>query len=154
MLQVKVYCINRNQPGQYFGLKLAEQGNEQVLPYAPNNWKTERGAVNWAKRHGYEVVTERERTTGAKDFDGFVNHCSDAIRRTLNDSEAGRELTKRLLEMKLAENPRMTAEERANTKSEFMTFLFCEMVQETPDLMHEMAGHVYNELRAKQGAGA
>lgn len=120
-----------------------------------------------AKMDIYQTVTERMRegramkalmehgrTTGEKDFEGFVNHCSDAIRRTLNNSQAGQELTKRLLEMKLAENPNMTAEEWASTKSEFMTFLFCKMVQDTPDLMHEMAGHVYNELRAEQGAGA
>lgn len=100
-----------------------------------------------------KTLMEHGRTTGTKDFDGFVNHCSDAIRRTLNNSEPGQELTKRLLEMKLAENPNITTEEWANIKSKFMTFLFLKMVQDTPDLMHEMAGHVYNELRKEQ-AGA
>ncbi len=43
MMEIKVttYCINKGQPGQYFGLKNAETGD--VLYYAPNNWKTEKG---------------------------------------------------------------------------------------------------------------
>ena len=40
-LRVTTYCINKGQPGQYFGLKNAETG--AVLYYAPNNWKTEKG---------------------------------------------------------------------------------------------------------------
>lgn len=53
-MKVTVYCINKGQPGQYFGLKNAEEGF--VLPYAPNNWKTENGAIRWAMREGLEVV--------------------------------------------------------------------------------------------------
>lgn len=52
-LKVKTYCINAGTSSQYFGLKTVE--DNQVLHYAPNNWKTERGALNWAKKHGYEV---------------------------------------------------------------------------------------------------
>lgn len=54
MLKVKTFCINKGKPGQEYGLKLAEEGNEQVLPYAPR-WKTEKGAKNWAKKRGYEI---------------------------------------------------------------------------------------------------
>lgn len=52
-MKVTTYCINKGQPSQYFGLKNAEEGF--VLPYAPNNWKTEKGALRWAAKHGYEV---------------------------------------------------------------------------------------------------
>lgn len=53
-MKVKTYCINKGQTGQYFGLMSAEEGF--VLPYAPNNWKTEKGAIRWAMREGLEVV--------------------------------------------------------------------------------------------------
>lgn len=52
-MKVTTYCINKGQPAQYFGLK-NEQDN-QVLHYAPNNWKTEKGALRWAEKHGLEV---------------------------------------------------------------------------------------------------
>ena len=52
-MKVKTYVINKGQASQYYGLKNA--GNNQILHYAPNNWKTEKGALNWAKKHGYEV---------------------------------------------------------------------------------------------------
>lgn len=61
-LKVKTYCINKGQPSQYFGLKTVE--DNQVLHYAPNNWKTERGALNWAKRNGYEI-SEGKKVKGA-----------------------------------------------------------------------------------------
>lgn len=59
-LKVKTYCINAGTSSQYFGLKTVE--DNQVLHYAPNNWKTERGALNWAKKNGYEVVGGRSVT--------------------------------------------------------------------------------------------
>ena len=59
-LKVKVYCINAGTSSQYFGLKTVPEN--QVLHYAPNNWKTERGALNWAKKNGYEVVGGRSVT--------------------------------------------------------------------------------------------
>ena len=40
--------------GKYFGLKNAKSGD--VLHYAPNNWKTEKGALNWAKKNGYKIA--------------------------------------------------------------------------------------------------
>ncbi len=57
-LKVKVCCVNKGQKTQYYILKLAEPGNEQVLPYAPNNWKTSTGAATYAEKNGYEVVKE------------------------------------------------------------------------------------------------
>lgn len=53
-LKVKPYVINKGQSGEYYGLKNAE--DNQVLHSAPNNWKSEKGAISWAKKKGYEVV--------------------------------------------------------------------------------------------------
>ena len=63
-LKVKTYCINRGQPAQYYGLKTAKENT--VLHSAPNNWKTERGAYGWAKKHGYEVPKSVEKAPKAK----------------------------------------------------------------------------------------
>ena len=53
-MKVITYCINKETSSQYYGLKNAEEN--QVLYSAPNNWKTEKGALNWAKKHGYEIA--------------------------------------------------------------------------------------------------
>lgn len=82
----------------------------------------------------------------AENFDQFVERVSDAERIFLNSPDR-QALTKQLLEMKLAQNPNMTAEEWAQTKSEFMTFLFAMFVKETPEAMKELGGHVWNALR-------
>ena len=52
-MKVTTYCINNGTSSQYYGLKNAEEN--QVLYSAPNNWKTEKGALNWAKKHGFEI---------------------------------------------------------------------------------------------------
>lgn len=48
-LKVSTYVINAGTSSQHFGLKDRE-GN--VL-HAPNKWKTEKGALNWAKKNGW-----------------------------------------------------------------------------------------------------
>ena len=53
MIKVTTYIINKGQNTQYYGLK--NTNNNKVLHYAPNNWKTEKGALNWAKKNGYDV---------------------------------------------------------------------------------------------------
>lgn len=53
-MKVTTYIINRGQPTQYYGLKNAE--DNQVLYYAPNNWKTEKGAIRWAEKQGLVVA--------------------------------------------------------------------------------------------------
>lgn len=53
-MKVTTYIINKGQPSQYYGLKNVEEN--QVLYYAPNNWKTEKGAKRWAEKHGFEFV--------------------------------------------------------------------------------------------------
>ena len=49
---------------RYYGLKTAKENT--VLHSAPNNWKTERGAYGWAKKHGYEVPKSVEKAPKAK----------------------------------------------------------------------------------------
>jgi len=83
----------------------------------------------------------------AENFDQFIERVSEAERTVLN-SPIGQELTTELLKRKLAQNPNMTQEEWAQTKSEFMTFLFAMFVKETPEAMKELGGHVWNEMQA------
>lgn len=51
-MKVTTYVINAGTKSQYFGL-ISEEGD--VLYGAPNNWKTEAGAIRWAKKHGLEI---------------------------------------------------------------------------------------------------
>ncbi len=53
-MKVTTYVINKGQVTQYYGLRTVE--DNKILHSAPNNWKTEVGALNWALKHGYEVV--------------------------------------------------------------------------------------------------
>ena len=85
----------------------------------------------------------------ANNFDEFVERVSEAERKALN-MPAGQEMTQKLLEMKLAQNPDLTPEEWAQTKSEFMTFLFTVFIKETPEAMQELGSHVWNELRKQE----
>lgn len=48
-LKVSTYVINAGTSSQHFGLK---DGEGNVL-HAPNKWKTEKGALNWAKKNGW-----------------------------------------------------------------------------------------------------
>ena len=82
----------------------------------------------------------------AQNFNEFVETMTKAERKALNTA-AGQELTEKLLQMKLAQNPNMTAEEWAQTKSEFMVFLFSALLKEQPELMKELGGHVWNALQ-------
>ena len=87
----------------------------------------------------------------AKDFNEFVEKANVGIRAALN-SPAGQEITKQLLAAKLAKNPNMTAKEWNEEKSRFMTYIFCRFVQDCPEAMHELARHVYKELRTGKNA--
>lgn len=82
----------------------------------------------------------------AVNFNEFVDKISDAERKALN-LPAGQEMTQKLLEMKLAENPNMTSEEWQQTKSDFMTFLFMIFIKENPEALQELGHHVWHELR-------
>ncbi len=52
-MKVKVYDINTTD-GMRYGLKSASTGD--ILPSGCARWKTERGAVNYARKLGWEVV--------------------------------------------------------------------------------------------------
>lgn len=83
----------------------------------------------------------------AENFKGFVDTASDAIRKMLNETDIGQQLTKDVLDEALRKNPNMTAEEWQDIKSQFMTFLFAKLVSDHPELMEELATHTYNELQ-------
>lgn len=83
----------------------------------------------------------------AQNFKGFVDTASDAIRKMLNETDIGQQLTKDVLDEALRKNPNMTAEEWQDIKSQFMTFLFAKLVSDHPELMEELATHTYNELQ-------
>ena len=63
-MTVKTYCINKGTTNEYYGL--IDASTNHVLYSAPNNWKTEHGALRWAEKHGFEIeksaheITERE----------------------------------------------------------------------------------------------
>lgn len=84
----------------------------------------------------------------ASNFNDFVEKVTEAERTTLN-TPMGQELTQKLLEMKLEQNPGLTPEEWQRTKSEFLTYLFAMFVRETPEAMKELGTHVWNELNAE-----
>ena len=58
----------------------------------------------------------------AKNFKEFTEKAVNAETAALN-SEVGQELVGKLLEMKLAQNPNMTAKEWGKTKQEFMVLI-------------------------------
>ena len=82
----------------------------------------------------------------ANNFNDFVEKITEAERTALNTPE-GQEITKKILEMKLAQDPNMTPEEWQNTKSQFLTFLFVMIVKENPEAMKELGTHVWNEMQ-------
>lgn len=84
----------------------------------------------------------------ANNFNEFIDKVSEAERQVLN-SPAGQELTQKLLEMKLEQNPNMTPEEWKDTKSQFMTFMFAVFVKEVPEAMQELGSHLLHELNAQ-----
>lgn len=81
----------------------------------------------------------------AKDFNDFTEKVVSAEQAALN-SDVGQQLTKQLLQMKLTQNPNMTAEEWSKTKQEFMVFIFHEVLKSKPELIQEMGSHLYDKL--------
>ena len=82
----------------------------------------------------------------ANNFNDFVEKVTEAERTALNTPE-GQEITKKILEMKLAQDPKMTPEEWQNAKSQLLTFLFVMIVKENPEAMKELGTHVWNEMQ-------
>lgn len=82
----------------------------------------------------------------AENFNDFITKILKAERTALN-KPVGQEITQKLLEIKLEQNPNMTPEEWQQTKIDFMTFLFAMFIKENPNTMKELGSHVWNELR-------
>lgn len=53
-MKVRIYVINEGSESQYYGLMNADENT--VLYGAPNNWKSKKGAINWAIKNGLEIV--------------------------------------------------------------------------------------------------
>lgn len=85
----------------------------------------------------------------ANDFNEFVNKISEAERESLN-TPIGQECTEIILNQVLEKNPTLTGEEWKQIKSDFMTWIFCKLLEEYPVFMQECATHVYNELRGDE----
>lgn len=83
----------------------------------------------------------------ASNFTEFTEKAVSALTRALNDTETGQQLMDDLLKQSLKKNPHLTPEEWAKIKQDFLTFCFFAAIKESPEAMHELAGHVYNELR-------
>lgn len=57
-LNVTPFIINKGQPTQIYGLK--DKDDNQVL-YGSPYWKTEKGAKNWAEKHGMNFIPYKEK---------------------------------------------------------------------------------------------
>ena len=53
-VEVTVDVINKYSNSPIYVLKNAKENT--ILHYAPNKWKTEKGAKNWAIKQGYKVI--------------------------------------------------------------------------------------------------
>ena len=51
-MKVKIYCINAGTSAQYYGLMTADDNTPICNAKA---WRTIKGAVNWARKHGFEI---------------------------------------------------------------------------------------------------
>ncbi len=52
-MKVIAKSINKDTPAQFYILVNEEEN--QVLYSAPNNWKSKKGALRWAVKHGFEI---------------------------------------------------------------------------------------------------
>lgn len=85
----------------------------------------------------------------ASNFKEFTDKAVTALAKALTDTEMGQKLMDDLLKQSLEKNPALTPEEWAKIKQDFLTFCFFAAVQESPEAMHELALHVYNELKGE-----
>lgn len=82
----------------------------------------------------------------ARNLDEYLEKAGEAVRTALN-SEAGQELTGRLLEEVTKRNQSLTAEEWEGIKQEFMVYMFREMIRNNKEARDEMALHTWEALR-------
>lgn len=56
-MKVTTYCINKGTNTEHYILMCIDSDGETwVMNYAPNNWKTEKGALRYAEKRGYEIA--------------------------------------------------------------------------------------------------
>lgn len=84
-----------------------------------------------------------------KNMTAFNERAENAIQNVMN-SPLGLEMTERLLEIKLTENPDMTPEEWTEAKRGLALYLFMETVKNDENLMNEYAAHMYHTLRGEE----
>lgn len=78
------------------------------------------------------------------------NECAENAIHNIMNSSLGMEMTERLLEIKLAENPDLTPEEWTEAKRGLALYLFTETLKNEPALMEEYAAHMYHTLRGEE----
>ena len=84
-----------------------------------------------------------------KDMTAF-NECAENAIQNIMNSPLGLEMTERLLQIKLAENPDITPEEWTEAKRGLALYLFMETLKNEPTLMNEYAAHMYRALRGEE----
>ena len=84
-----------------------------------------------------------------KDMTAF-NECAENAIQNIMNSPLGLEMTERLLQIKLAENPDITPEEWTEAKRGLALYLFMETLKNEPALMEEYAAHMYRTLRGEE----
>ena len=56
-MKVYPFCINKGMTTEHYILMCVDSdGEEWVMNYAPNNWKTEKGALRYAAKRGLEIA--------------------------------------------------------------------------------------------------
>lgn len=94
----------------------------------------------------FEYV-KRELVNGhqfAQNFDEFILKMTTAIQTALNSDE-GQDFIQPAVDQMIRSG--MTPEVWHQTKANIMVMLFCMALDECPMLKHEMARHLYHELR-------
>ena len=94
---------------------------------------------NFSETHGVML---------AKDYTEFVDKVLSAIMTAMNTTPEGKEFTELAKGLSLRNND--TPEEWQKTKVNILTFLFWLTMDLCPAMKHEMATHLYNELRKQQ----
>lgn len=84
-----------------------------------------------------------------KNYDDFTRNITNMIIDSLNNTEEGREVVNMIHDEARKKNPNFTAEEWDKIKPRIVLTIFMEMMNNYPELRREMAGHLYNELRAE-----
>ena len=83
----------------------------------------------------------------AQNYEDFTGKVIDGIMNGLNNTEYGKEFTKKLAVQQLRENPDMTVEEWKDVQARVITGLFCMCVKDIPELNEEFKVHAFAEVQ-------